>query len=439
MMHSTELDDVDLDNSEEGRGGRESGNSIAWQIFSNSKKPKITNEDSFLYPILKTLDQTKIVFTDLNFDQFKTLFKSLYDTQVVQAFYTIFKSIAWPLWWFGVGFIAPGAIMFLGLFLLKLAIFGTVTAITAFIVTSTVFGVLNIGCNFFLNAKNAVYSQVASDLQTVQKLIDELDLYLEKQEQNQQLNQLEHEVYGNNLEKLAKLDREADIELQQLFENQIYVTFRAAHNSINKNINENWFLTKPVLKVLNVLNNVFHAINSRVLFGFGCFIFVMLGLNMLFPLSMPIIVTAVVLASISCIIHTGLVAHDISTAENTHTANVALIKQKLGELDQRLDTYQAAVPSVKALNSYDDSPHQAKNDNDDQRESSVENTPLLQDDDAKKPENLKSFMDSSKLKQTQGYYKLRFIRNLQEVADRTTKNPRFVDDFVSYASSAPVA
>lgn len=436
MMSSTEMEDVDFDGSEDGSGGRESSNSIAWQIFSKSKKPTITNEDSFLYPILKNLNQTQIVFTDLNFEQIKTLLKSIYETQVVQAFHTIFKTIAWPLWWFGVGFIAPGAIMFLGLFLLKLAIFGTVAAITAFIVTSTAFGVLNIGCNFFLNAKNAVYSQVASDLDMIQKTIDELDLYLEKREE---MLHWMNEHGGNNAEKLLELGGDVHDEQRKLFENQLYVTLRAAHATINKNIRENWFLTKPVLKVLNVLNNIFHAINSRVLFGFGCFIFVMLGLNMLFPLAMPLIVTAVVLASISCIIHTGLVAHDISTAEDKHTANVSLIKEKLSELDQRLDAYKSANPSVDALSEYNNLESKPKVQTDQDLENSVEEKPLLKNGSSEKPANLKSFLDPENLKKTEGYYKFRFIRSLEEVADRTTKNPKFIDDFISYASTAPVA
>lgn len=433
MMSSIdELEDVNLDNNDD--GGGEGGDSIAWKIFSKSKKPIITHQDSFLYPLLFNLKLKSFTFTDLKFDQIKTLLKSIYHTEVVQTFYTIFKAIAWPLWWFGVGFIAPGAVMFLGLFLLKLAIFGTATALNAFVITSTIFGVLNIGCNFFLRAKDNVYSQIANDLTLVEKLVNELDLYLEKREEMLHW-MIDHK--GNNAEKLAELGGDANNQNRKDFENEFYMVLRSAHYTINHNIMTNWLLNVPALKVLNFINNVFHAINSRVLFGFGCFIFVMLGLNMLFPIALPVVIAAVVLASVSCMIHTGLVAHELSDIENSHLAKVSQIKEKLDELDSMLDDFQDIIPDVKSLNCYDTSKYPIADDSEDQCERSEEDALLLESAKEEKPVNLKAELKLSSDKDTSDYYRFRFIGSLKEVAARTTQNPQFIDDFVSYASTAP--
>ena len=87
MMSSVELSS-DEGSVDEGSGGV--GESIAWQVFSKSKKSKKIKDDSVLYPILKNLDQDHIVLSDLNFDQIKIIFKGISDTDLIQGFYTAF-------------------------------------------------------------------------------------------------------------------------------------------------------------------------------------------------------------------------------------------------------------------------------------------------------------------------------------------------------------
>ncbi len=416
---------VDLDSDE---GSTEEGESIAWRIFSNSKKSRTITEDSVLYPILKNLNQDNIVLTDLKSDQVKIIFKGIYDTDIVQGFYTAFRTVAWPMWWFGTGFISPGAIMFLGLFLLKLAIFATAAVSTAFLVLSTAFGILNIASNLFLKAKTAVYDQVAKDADMLQKMLKELELYLERRELAEHWM---NEHVGENAVKLMELGGDLNDADRKEFENKLYVAMKSSLYSIDKNIKTNWFLNSALLRVLNVINNVFNAINSRVLFGFGCFIFVMMTINIFFPLSMPVILTVIALASVSAIIHTGLVASEMIDAERKHAENLSVVKARINELDTALDTFQEKLPSVLPLDRYKGP--------DDLEEDEVDNSV----DELLAPTNKEKSLKATALEpsayETKGYYQPRFIGSLSEVAQRSNLEPKMFDDFINYATTAPSA
>lgn len=249
----------------------------------------------------------------------------------------VFKGIKYSgniiLWGLG-GFLTPGAIMMLGLFILKLAVFTTFLATNVFLGVSFFFAAFNIFSNIYNKIKRKIFNKISADIELIKQVIREIDTYLlVKENANLKGEGLNTEGI---LQTLKGEIKEEDLED---FENNLYFLVRGLYPTIEESRQRaKIFYSNPFFRFLNDLNLSISSVGQTLGQGFGFWIFAMMTLNIFFPFPLWLVITVVSIAAVSA----GIVFINALDNIHQHTGDESLI----GELDIQLTRLRARAEDI---------------------------------------------------------------------------------------------
>ena len=252
----------------------------------------------------------------------------------------VFKGIKYTgritLWGLG-GFLTPGAIMMLGLFVLGLTIFSTVLATNLFLGASIFFAAFNIFSNLYNNRKRKTFDRVTSDIEMIKQVVADINHYLLKRENALLKGQ------GVDTKAIVKsLKGEISNEDVEDYENKLFFAIRGLYETVyHSRQRATKYYNTPGHRFLNHLNLAMSAIGQTLGQGFGLWIFTMMTINIFWAFPMWLILTVVGVGVVSGTIMFFKALEQI----NEHTGDENL----LVELDHQLDRLRAKADIVAEI------------------------------------------------------------------------------------------